>query len=564
MPQKVFSYWASNTIKKVYSMAKSLNYFADARQGLATADNMRFLRLWYETDQNRIGFNFNNREEANESKKKWFPYNKGGEYRKWYGNNEYVINWEHDGSEIRVLKDENGKIKSRPQNLQFMFRECITWSKIAQYKFAVRYQPKGYLFDVSGCSIFSRADINKKLLALLNTKVIKRLIDGVSPTVNYEVGTIEGLPIYNLEKFDGKYVAECIEISKISWDSQETSWEFIEHPLLKYSGNEIKIEEAFNKWSNSTDQQFNNLKQNEEELNRIFIKIYGLQDELTPEVEDKDITINKADRERDIKSFISYAVGCIFGRYSLDVEGLIYAGGNFSDKFRLEHGMWEINTTEVWKASSIGITKDNVIPIADGGYFEDGIVERFVEFIKVSFGEGSLEKNLDYIAETLGKKNAEISRQVIRRYFLKDFYSDHVKTYKKRPIYWLFDSGKQNGFKALIYMHRYDPYTVARVRTDYLHKLQKQYEAEINHLDVLINSNISDREKVVARKRKEVILKQIQECRSYDQAIAHVANQKIEIDLDDGVVVNYAKFQGVEIPQGEGKKPLKADLLAKI
>ncbi|MGI6704537.1 MAG: hypothetical protein ACOX42_11125 [Clostridia bacterium] len=254
----------------------------------------------------------------------------------------------------------------------------------------------------------------------------------------------------------------------------------------------------------------------------------------------------------------------MFGRYSLDEEGLIYAGGDFGDKFRLENGNWEINTEEGWKKSSIAIAKDNVIPIADGDYFEDDLLERFVEFVRVSFGDKDLAENLEYIAETLGKKANETSKQAIRRYFLKGFYKDHVKTYKKRPIYWLFDSGRQNGFKALIYMHRYDPLSVARVRTDYLHKLQLKYEAEVRHLDILIESNISDREKVQAKKRKEVVLKKIQECMAYDQVIAHVADQRIDIDLDDGVKVNYAKFQGIEIPHGEGKKHLKPDLLAKI
>ena len=281
-------------------------------------------------------------------------------------------------------------------------------------------------------------------------------------------------------------------------------------------------------------------------------------------MEDEDVTISKADRERDIKSFISYAVGCMFGRYSMDREGLIYAGGEFGEKFRLNNGTWELNEDDRWIQSSIHIAADNIIPIADGDYFEDDILERFTEFVRVSFGKETLEENLNYIAETLGLRASETPRQAIRRYFLRDFYKDHVRTYKKRPIYWLFDSGRENGFKALIYMHRYDPYTVARVRTDYLHKLQKKYEAEMNHLDILIDSNVSSREKAAARKRKENIRKQLQECRAYDQAIAHVANQRVELDLDDGVKVNYAKFLGVEIPQGEGKKPLTADLLAKI
>ena len=322
------------------------------------------------------------------------------------------------------------------------------------------------------------------------------------------------------------------------------------------------------------EKQFNQLKSNEEELNGIFIEIYGLQDELTPEVEDKDITIRKANKERDIKSFISYAVGCMFGRYSIDAEGLIYAGGDFKDKWKNENGQWKVRKIikdeegilieDTWVDAAFVPDMDNVLPITDEEYFEDDIVSRFIEFLKVTFGGDILEENLDYIADAIGRKPSETSRQAIRRYFLRDFYKDHVQVYKKRPIYWLFDSGKQDGFKALIYMHRYDEFTVARVRTDYLHKLQKSYESEIKRLDIIIDSDVSQREKTNARKKKERILRQMEECMQYDQVIAHVANQRIKIDLDDGVKVNYAKFQGIEIPQGEGRKPLKADLLAKI
>lgn len=551
MPQKVFGYWASTQMKKIYFELKKLSDFAEAKQGLATSDNGRFLRLWYEVNFNNIGLNYGSREDAVKSNLKWFPYNKGGEFRRWYGNNEYIINWENDGFEIKNLKDEKGKQKSRPQNLQYMFKECITWSKIAQNKFAVRYQPKGFLFDVSGCSIFSSAEYNIKLLGLLNSSVIKALIDGVSPTINYEVGTIENLPVCNLNNIKGDSIQECIKISRQDWDTFETSWGFKIHPLLKHLdlGFYMKLNDAFNIWQTETKKAFKQLKYNEEELNRIFIEIYGLQDELKANVEDKDITLRNADRVRDIKSFISYSVGCMFGRYSLDEEGLIYAGGQFN-----------LNRYKTFKADV-----DNVIPITDDEYFEDDIVSRFVEFVRITFSEETLEENLDFVADTLGKKGNETSRQTIRRYFLKDFYKDHVQTYQKRPIYWLFDSGKKDGFKALIYMHRYDVGTVARVRTDYLHLLQRKYEAEVNRLDMVMgNSNASAREKTEARKKKEKIQKQILECVQYDQVIAHVANQKIVIDLDDGVAVNYGKFQGVEVPQGEGKKPLKADLLAKI
>lgn len=474
--------------------------------------------------------------------------------------NEYIIKF--DKGNYMLLANQGNRLPSR----RYYFKSGLTWSLFGFENFGVRYKDVGFLFDVSGSSMFPKQEDIYYILAFLASKVAFMYLSILAPTVNFQVGNIGDLPLLIDERYKDRIEAlakENISISREDWDDFEESWDFKKHPFLKrYSSK--RLIDIFDDWTTYSINRFNRLKQNEEEINEIFIKIYNLQNDITPEVIDRDIALRKADRERDIKSFISYAVGCMFGRYSLDEEGLIYAGGDFDDKFRQRDGQWEIKTKEGWKKSSINIVEHNVIPIADGDYFEDGILERFVEFVKVSFGEDTLEENLDYIAETLGKRANETSRQAIRRYFLKDFYKDHVRTYKKRPIYWLFDSGRQDGFKALIYMHRYDPSTVARVRTDYLHSLQKKYEAEINHLDILIDSDISQREKAAARKKKEKILKQIEECRLYDEAIAHMANQRIEIDLDDGVKVNYAKFQGVEIPQGKGRKPLKADLLAKI
>jgi hypothetical protein len=559
------AYWINDSFIRVFDTGFKLKKYATIFEGLKTRDNNRFLRLWHEVGDCEF--------------RNWKPYSKGGEFRKWYGNNDYLIKWHDDGKEVKSFKKSSGG------NFPHYFKETITWSAVTSYKFSARFI-KNSIFGGGGSGItnIEKIDINY-VLGLLNTSIINEILNIFGTTLNYEVGIIGAIPILSIGKDNDvvvQIVQNNIDISKTDWDSFETSWDFKNHPLLTHKKEANAIEGAFNNWSAFANQQFNQLKANEEELNRIFIEIYGLQDELTPDVDDKDVTITRIydskeeipesmkgnnyvlTREDVIKSFISYAVGCMFGRYSLDEEGLIYAGGDFDDKFRIRNGQWEIKTKEGWKKSRVNIVEHNVIPIADGDYFEDDILERFVEFVEVSFGEETLEKNLDYIAETLGKRANETSRQAIRRYFLKDFYKDHVKTYKKRPIYWLFDSGRQDGFKALIYMHRYDPYTVARVRTDYLHSLQKKYEAEINHLDILIDSDISQREKAAARKKKETILKQIEECRLYDEAIAHMANQRIEIDLDDGVKVNYAKFQGVEIPQGKGRKPLKADLLAKI
>jgi hypothetical protein len=555
IPGYPIAYWISNSALDAFIKGVSINELSDftGSQNI-TADNNRYLRLFWEVQKEKI------------QDKSWVFYSKGGEYRKHYGNLEYVVDW--------TPKARNFYKVNKTSNLldkKYWFKEGITYNGISIKGTGFRYLPEGCVFDKGGPTINYVESLNY-ILALLNSKLITLYLSLLNPTINIQVKDIKNIPIIIDQKH--KEIVEQLEkqnilMSKSDWDSFETSWDFKHHPLLTYSAfkndfDSNKIETAFRRWEDYTNEQFNQLKANEEELNRIFIDIYGLQDELTPEVEDKDITIRKADRERDIKSFISYAVGCMFGRYSLDEEGLIYAGGEFKDKWRIENGELRIRTQEGWKDSSFDVTMDNVLVIVDDDYFEDDIVNRFVEFVKVTFGEKTLEENLDYIAETLGKKSNETSRQAIRRYFLKDFYKDHVKTYNKRPIYWLFDSGKQNGFKALIYMHRYDSSTVARVRTDYLHKIQKKYEAEVKRLDMLIESDISAREKAAAMKKKEKINKQILECLAYDQVISHVANQKIEIDLDDGVKVNYAKFQGIEIPQGEGKKPLKANLLAKI
>ncbi|WIV13282.1 BREX-1 system adenine-specific DNA-methyltransferase PglX [Proteiniborus sp. MB09-C3] len=564
IPGSPIAYWVNGNVKNSFVKYPSLrSKSVNISEGIKTGNNERYIRFWYEIDIS-IFYPANKVRE----KARWIAHHKGGEYRRWYGNKTYAIFWENDGAEIRSRKN------SGIQGENMFFKRFLSWSKTSGSYFGIRFY-EDQLFDSASPAILPKGNIYY-VLGFLSSKAGVFYTKFINPTLSLQVGNVGIIPFMerkDLEDVIENIVQRNIDISKKDWDSFETSWDFKRHPLingeLRIENVEFKkenrtIESAFNAWSEFTQSQFNQLKANEEELNRIFIDIYGLQDELTSEVEDKDITIRKADRERDIKSFISYAVGCMFGRYSLDEEGLIYAGGEFRDKFIIENGQLKVKTKEGWQNSSVDVTMDNVIPIVDDDYFEDDIVNRFVEFVKIAFGEKTLEENLDYIAETLGQKTGETSRQTIRRYFLKDFYNDHIKTYQKRPIYWLFDSGKQNGLKTLIYMHRYDLSTVARVRTDYLHKLQKMYEAEVRRLDILIESNLSPREKATAMKKKDSINKQIQECLAYDQVIAHVANQKIDIDLDDGVVVNYDKFQGVQVPQGEGRKPLKADLLAKI
>ena len=574
IPGNPIAYWLSNTYILSFLDGKLCEY-TKARIGLITGDNNRFLRLWHEVNSNNIGFNTLNVEESIESNLKWFPYQKGGTFRKWYGNHEYVVNWKNDGTEMKYDNSINGRIRSHNYNGDLSFKKGISWSSVTIGKFSCRYSPTGFMFDAAGplCKV-SNNDYLYLVLAYLSSKVAKEFLEVLNPTINMHPGYVESLPFkFNeilllKDKIDNLSKSN-IDISCEDWDSTEISWNFKQHPLIKYSSfkdvyRSNKIHISFKIWNDLTNENFKQLKSNEEELNRIFINIYGLQDELTPEVEDKDITISKADREKDIKSLISYALGCMFGRYSLDQEGLIYAGGDFTTKFKVESDEVMININDDWKSSSIDVTMDNILIIADDDYFEDDITNRFIDFIKVTFGLETLEENIDYIAETLKKKTNETSRQTIRRFFVKDFYKDHLKTYKKRPIYWQFDSGKQDGFKALIYMHRYDSSTVARVRTDYLHEIQKKYEAEINHIDILLDSELTPREESSALKKKTIINKQIAECKLYDQFIGHVANQEIEFDLDDGVKVNYEKFQGVLVPQVDGSKPIKSNLLTKI
>ena len=552
IPGSPVAYWVSKEFISAFEKGILLGNIADSKQGVATADNNRFLRLWYEVAIENIYFTAKSSKEASDSNRKWFPYNKGGEFRRWYGNNDYVINWKNDGEELRNFR---GAVLRNPS---YYFQECFSWSLITSGTTAFRYKSNGFIFDVAGMSCFAEKHL-MFLLALCNSKVIYNILKIIAPTINCQCGDVAKLPVLfptdEIKKEISDTANKCIILVKEDWDSFETSWDFQCHPLISVISknrmlfddiSRIDLAECYICWENECSDRFDQLKANEEELNRIFIDIYGLQDELTPEVEDKDVTVRKADLGRDIRSLISYAVGCMFGRYSLNKEGLIYAGGK-----------WDSS-----KYSTFLPDSDNCIPITDEEYFNDDIVARFVEFVKTVYGADTLEENLDFIAKALENKG-DTSREVIRNYFLKDFYADHLKVYQKRPIYWLFDSGKQNGFKALIYMHRYDADTVGRVRTDYLHRAQKYVETAMQSAQYTIDNATSASEKSKATKAVTKYTKQLAEMKIYDEAIAHIANKRIEIDLDDGVKVNYEKFQGVEVAQ-EGKKALKVDLLGKI
>ena len=537
IPGSPIAYWVSENLINDFETGVKMESTVSPKQGLATADNNRFLRAWWEVVTNKIKYDSENVEQLTESKCKWVPYNKGGERRQWYGNYDYLVNWENDGFEIRNFKDDKGKVRSRAQNTQYYFKPAITWSDITSGGFSIRYRIGGGIHDVTGMSAFCDDELKLKyLLGLMSTKISDYIFKILNPTIHLQIGNFCDFPV--LENGEQDVVIaltqQNISLSKSDWDSFETSWDFVKHPLvqgvfklsLENSLAEKYIEASYMNWEKECDERFNTLKANEEKLNRIFIDIYGLQDELTPEVEDKDVTVRKADLTRDIKSFVSYAVGCMFGRYSLDVDGLAYAGGDWYGS----------------KYNTFIPDTDNVIPITDEEYFKDDIVGLFVAFVKKVYGEETLEENLDFISKALGNKG-DTSREVIRNYFVKDFYKDHVKTYQKRPIYWLYDSGKQDGFKALIYMHRYNADTTGKVRVDYLHKMQRTYMSEIERMQDMIDNSQNPREVAQSEKRKEKLIKQLKETKDYDEKIAHLALSRIAIDLDDGVKVNYDKVQ---------------------
>ena len=547
IPSSPFVYWISQKVFSNFENKLKIEDLCQLKQGLATGDNKQFVRFWYEVEWDKIGLNFHDSSETLNSNFKWFPYNKGGDFRKWYGNNEYVVNWKNDGYEIKNLKNDYGKQKSRPQNTNFYFKEGITYSLFGFENFGVRYKDFGFIFDVSGSSIFVNEKYLYYILSFLASNVAFLYLSTLAPTVNFQVGNISNLPLIIDEKVIptiNTIAKQNINISKEDWDQFEVSWDFKIHPFLIH--NDDSLEVISNKYQKKLADRFNLLKKNEKHLNKIFINIYGLNGELLSEVNERDIALNQYDYENSVKTFISYAVGCMFGRYSLDEKGLQFAGGNF----------------DISKYHKFIPDDDNIIPILDTEYFVDDIVGYFIKFVKICFGEETLEENLDFIAGALNKKG-KTSREIIRNYFLLDFFKDHFKTYNKVPIYWQFDSGKQNAFKCLIYMHRYDPTIVARVRTDYLHKTQKAIEHNLAHCDKIIANSSNKSEVSKATKDKTKYIKQLDEIKVYDEVLRHMASQNIEIDLDDGVKVNYAKFQNVEVSM-EGEKPKKINLLKKI
>jgi type II restriction/modification system DNA methylase subunit YeeA len=530
IPRSPIAYWLGHATISEFENNRSIGEEFFSCYGLLTGHDEGFIFNWYEVSYNKISFESDSVDAFNASGKKYAPLCKGGLFRKWYGNRDLVVKYDSEG-----IRGMSKYPKYASNGVDRYFSEGITWAEVCLGNLSVRYMPEGNIFSLKGPSMFHQ---DKKhllqVLGYLNSNVAAYFIQVLNPTISCGTGVLNRLPIKKLENINYEIVERNISISRTDWDSFETSWDFICHPLAQLchgvdaeDGHTIAyIDEAYNKWQFNCLQRFNQLKANEEELNRILIDIYGLQDVLTPEVGDKDVTVRKADLQRDIKGLISYAVGCMFGRYSLDADGLVYAGGE-----------WDAS-----KYRTLPADRDNIIPICDDEYFEDDIVGRFIKFVETVYGKETLAENLKFIADALGGKGNP--KDVIRNYFLNDFYNDHVKMYQKRPIYWQFDSGKKNGFKCLIYMHRYREDTIARIRTDYVHEQQSRYRTAIADLEQRINgASTSDRVKL--NKQLTKLKDQESELRNYEEKIHHLADQMLRIDLNDGVKNNYEIFKDV-------------------
>jgi len=530
IPGAPIVYWISKQVQTIFRTYAPLKTFGEPRVGLQTSDTNKFLRLWYEVSFLDISFYHSYQDGM-----KWFPYLKGGPFRKWYGNKEYIVNWKDNGYEIKNFVDENGKQKSRPQNTEYYFKEGITWSLISSSYFGVRYMPQGFIFDVSAPSLFLEKQYIMYFMGLLCSKVAFEILKLLNPTLNFPPGTVGLIPIVLLKEENKvrvieEIVKDNIDISQKDWDSFETSWNFLKHPFLTYRGEAKTLEECYANWADYAEKQFRQLQKNEEELNRIFIELYGLQDELTPEVPDEEVTVRRADRIREAKSFLSYCIGLMMGRYSLDVEGLAYAGGE-----------WDASKYKTFQPD-----KDGIIPLTETSYFEDDVISRLQELLIIMFGEETLAENLRWLAESLTMKNNETPTERLRRYFFDEFYADHCKMYQKRPIYWMAESGSKKGFRALFYLHRYTPETLATMRFTYVQNLQEKLRQEQKRLEQdLINPDLS----AAMKKRYEKQLKQIrdqqEELVEFDKKLAELANQRIALDLDDGVVVNYEQLKTI-------------------
>jgi type II restriction/modification system DNA methylase subunit YeeA len=525
------AYWVSDKVREIFENGTPLGEIADLVVGLQTGDNGRFLRLWFETDFQKIGLNFDSRVKAQESKLKWFPVNKGGEFRKWYGNNEYIINWENDGQELYSFQPY-----SVIRNSDFYFKQSVTWSKIGSSFFAVRYNDRGFIINDASCSALSK--VGKigitELAGFLCSIIAFKVVNILNPTLNLLPSTVSLSPILEVALEEIKpqvnaIVEEAIAIACADWDSFETSWDFQMSPLIHSDLKAATVKESINNWLAHCNANIRRMQELETENNRLFIEAYGLQDELSPEVTEEQITLARADASADTRRLVSYAVGCMMGRYSLDEPGLIYAqsGGTGFDPSHY---------------SSFPADADGIIPVTDLEWFDDDAASRFSEFVRRTWGDETYAQNLAWIAAQLGAKSGEMPVETSRRYFSVQFFKDHMQTYKKRPIYWLFSSGKQKAFECLVYLHRYNESTLSRMRNEYVTPLMGKLAARIEHATKERDDATTGSAKNKLQKQLDVLLKKQHELAAFDEQLRHYADQRIHIDLDDGVRANYGKF----------------------
>lgn len=530
IPGRPLAFWLSEAFRKTFEQGRSLEEVAPPKQGLATADNDRFLRLWYEIPVSGIGFDFRSEMDAAQSGLKWFPYNKGGAWRRWYGNQQFVVNWRNNGEEIKNFKDENGKVRSRPQNTTFYFREGITWTDITNGGFAARYSPPGFIFDIKGSSAFPTGDYMYDVLAVLSSNIVQHFMEAINPTITFQVGDVARIPFISVRDRKGLHekVRELISIFKDDWDLFEASWNFTGHQFLD-GRNMSLVSQSFDEWRRACENRIEVATGLEEDVNKVLIEAYGLGDELSPRVELSQITLARADLAESLRSLVSYFVGCAMGRYSLAEPGLVYANAG----------------NEGFDASRYGdfpADDDGIIPITETEWFSDDAANRFVEFLKVAWSPDTLKENLKFVADSLGAKASETPMDTIRRYLSRDFYKEHLKTYKKRPIYWLFSSGKEKAFECLVYLHRYNEGTLSRMRMEYVTPLQGRVSARIEQLDRDIQAASTTAAQKKLRMEQEKLKKQQAELIKFDEELRHYADKRIKLDLDDGVKVNYGKF----------------------
>lgn len=554
IPGNPIVYWASERILDHFQNRVSLSQKIETREGLTTGSNDLFLRLWHEVQLNKIGFGTEDNNEAQKSQKRYFTYIKGGDFRRWYGNFEYIVNWFNDGKELRAFKDiTTGRVRSHNYNGDYAFRTGFAWSGISSGTFSVRHVPHGFMFDAKGPMGFAREPSEQPLHeAFLNSSVTNHLIKMLAPTLDFKLGHILNLPVVREVSKDICQISKsAVQLSACDWDSYETSWNFTTLPILNSEYYSPSLKDSYDNLRSHWQYMTNEMKQLEEENNKIFIDAYELQDELTPDVplseitltcnphyrykgKKTDVQLEKLLLESTIKEYISYAVGCMMGRYSIDKEGLILA--NQGDTLK-EYLSQVQNPTFM-------PDDDGIIPITDIDDFNDDIVNRFTNFVSITLGKQYLDENLLFIASVLGKKSNQTPRQTIRQYFIKDFFKDHTKMYKKRPIYWLLKSGKEKAFGALIYMHRYTPSLFAKVRTQYLHKLQRIIDNSIERENELTKT-ANGTDKIQAQNQLSELIKKQTELHQYDELLHIHADNRKEIDLDDGVAINYLYFQDI-------------------